>query len=198
MAPSVVDPRLASAMSHPTRVYALKLLCERTATPREIATELGEPLNNVTYHIKQLLGLGCIELVETRSTQGGRVVEHLYRGTRRPYFDADGWNVLNDKEKSGIVAAIMRMVSEDIASAMSGGTFNEREDNHLSRWPLILDEDGWQEVIGVLRQAAENLLEVEQSVAARRADGATTDIHAKVEILHFCSPPPAPTRAEGH
>ncbi len=185
-----VPPQLAAAMSHPTRVHAMTILVARTASPREIAEEIGERLNNVTYHLRQLRELGCIEPVGTERVHGGRVVEHFYRATRRVYFDAAAWAVLNQKEKLELTTVAIRIVSEDIEEAMAAGTFFAQDSAHISRSPMVLDPDGWQEVIEVVTRATEDLIDVATRVAERCAGGEPPSIHAKVEILQFRSPSP--------
>lgn len=187
--PSVTSTRLASAMSHPTRWRAMRVLSERTATPREIAEEIDEPLNNVSYHMKILVDLDCAELVQVRSVHGGRVAEHVYRATTRPYFDVDSWNELDDTEKMAVTSAVMQEVTDDIAVAMSHGTFYEPDDNHLSRTPMQLDTPGWQEVIALLDEASKKLWDIQDRVNARRTPE-TEMLHTKVEILQFRSPAP--------
>jgi DNA-binding transcriptional ArsR family regulator len=185
-----VSPQLAAAMSHPTRVHAMSILLERTASPRQVADEIDERLNNVTYHLNQLRQLGCIELVRTERVHGGRVLEHFYRATQRVYFDEDAWEVLDEKARLGLVGVALRMVSEDIASAMAAGTFFGDDNAHISRSPMVVDEEGWREVVDLVKRATEELFEVEARVADRCAGGGSAEVHAKVEILQFRSPPP--------
>ncbi|MGH7486054.1 MAG: helix-turn-helix domain-containing protein [bacterium] len=187
--PTLVNPRLASAMSHPTRLRTLRVLTEREATPREIAAEIGEPLNNVAYHIKVLKRLGCIELVRINQTRGGRVAEHVYKGTQRPYWDPSDLEQLDDAEKLNVIAGVMQHVSEDIATAMAQGTFYEHDDNHLSRTPMVVDEEGWNEVVELLSDSLDRLLIIQERVNERGASADETKF-AKVAILHFESPAP--------
>jgi predicted ArsR family transcriptional regulator len=188
--PDFVNPRLAAAMSHPTRIHAMCVLVERSASPREVAAEIGEPLNNVTYHINQLVKLGCIQLDRTEPAGGGRVLEHFYRANRHTYFDGDGWDGLAPKAKIGVINTVMRIISEDIAKAMAYGTFYARDDIHVSRSPMALDEEGWQEVADLLKQTTEEMMEIEGRVADRCEEGESPTIRAKVEILQFTSPLP--------
>jgi DNA-binding transcriptional ArsR family regulator len=185
----LINPRLASAMTHPTRVRTLKVLTEREATPREIAEEIGERLNNVGYHIRVLKQLGCIELVRVTQARGGRVSEHLYKCTQRPYFDEAAWERLDNTEKLNVIAAFMHHVSEDIAASMADGTFYEHDDNHLSRTPMVLDKEGWGEVTDLLDGTLGALLEIQDKADQRRA-AATETILAKVAIFQFESPLP--------
>ena len=62
---ALVDQRVAKALSHPLRAHVLAILNERVASPNDMAEQLGEPLGNVSYHVKALVELDCIELVST-------------------------------------------------------------------------------------------------------------------------------------
>jgi DNA-binding transcriptional ArsR family regulator len=195
--PDLVGPQLAAAMSHPTRVRVMSVLTERAASPREIAAKIDEPLNNVTYHVKQLRDLGCIELVRAEPVRGGRVTEHFYRSCRRAYFDESAWDTLTEKERYGVISAIMKMISADIATAIAAGTFFQDGDAHASRSVLHLDDEGWGEVSKVIERATEELFAVEERVATRAADGKPTPIHAKLDILQYRMPPRPPERGPG-
>jgi DNA-binding transcriptional ArsR family regulator len=187
--PDFVSPQLAAAMSHPTRVRVMSILTDRIASPRQMAAEMDEPLNNVTYHVNQLRDLGCIELARTEPVRGGRVVEHFYRPCRRSYFNEDAWDSLTEKERYGVIAAILKMVSQDIATAMAAGTFFEDGDAHASRSVMHLDTDGWQEVVTLTERTIEGLFEIEERVAERGVDGEGPTINAKLDILQYRMPP---------
>jgi DNA-binding transcriptional ArsR family regulator len=186
--PDFISPQLAAAMSHPTRVSAISILSERIASPREIAAEIDEPLNNVTYHVNQLRELGCIELVRTEPVRGGRVTEHFYRASRRAYFDDDSWAVLNEKERNGVILAILKMVSKDIATAMAAGTFLRDGEAHATRSRMPVDDEGWHELNKVIERATNELFAVEERVAARGAEGKPATINAKLDILQYRLP----------
>jgi DNA-binding transcriptional ArsR family regulator len=186
--PDFVSPQLVAAMSHPTRVHTMSILLERTASPRQVAEEIGERLNNVTYHLSQLRKLGCVELVRTEAVRGGRVVEHFYRATQRLYIDGAAWQALGEKAHFNIAAVTLRMISQDITNSMCAGTFFAGGHAHLTRSPMTVDEEGWREVTGVIENALEQLFQVEARVAERTADGTPADIHAKVELMQFRSP----------
>lgn len=187
--PNLTSPQLATAAAHPTRVHVLAILNDRNASPRELAAELREPLNNVSYHVDVLRRLGCIELVETRPAANGRVVEHVYRAIERSYFDDEAWNELGEKEKQIVATSLVRLISEDINRAIARGTFFESDDNHISRTPMTVDEQGWLEVVGVLDRTLGELLDIKERADERRVSGSTT-IPTKVEIIHFKSPAP--------
>jgi DNA-binding transcriptional ArsR family regulator len=189
--PSLVDPRLAAALAHPTRVHALTVLSQRPASPRELAEELDLPTRHVAYHIKRLTELGCVELAHEKAAGGGRVVEHIYRATQRAYFDADGWESLDDREKRGVTTTILRLASEDINEAMATGTIHEPDDNHISRTVMAVDEPGWTEVVTVLNNAVEEIIDIQERIAERTAGNETAvTMLTKILIFQFRAPEP--------
>lgn len=187
-----VSPQLAAALAHPTRVGVMSVLIEGPASPRQMAEAIDEPLNNVTYHVKQLRDLGCIELDRVERRAGGRVLERFYRATQRAYFDDDAWEVLNEQERLGVLWSIVRMMSKDITDAMTAGTFfGEDYDIHLTRSPMTVDEEGWEEVAALLNRSTKELFEITERVEERHAEGGPEPtIYTKVQMLQFRSPSP--------
>jgi DNA-binding transcriptional ArsR family regulator len=195
--PILISPQLVKACAHPTRLRLLTILKERTASPSELAVATGEALNNVSYHIKKLAQLGCIELVRVESVKGDRVVQRFYRATVRPYVDAEDWDAMNDSEKHAVWTTLMLMVNEDLSEAMASGTFYDPDDNHLSRTPMVVDAEGWEEIIFLLDDVAlERLPAIQENVYARAKDGEAKRMNVRVEILHFRSPD-SKKKAEG-
>jgi DNA-binding transcriptional ArsR family regulator len=187
-----VSPHLAAALSHPTRVGVMSVLVEGSASPREMAEVIDEPLNNVTYHVKQLRDLGCIELDRVERRAGGRVFERFYRASQRAYFDDDAWAVLSDGERLDVLWSVVRLMSKDIATAMAAGTFfGEDYDIHATRSPMSVDEEGWGEIAALLNRSTKELFQIERRVEERCAEGADASIHAKVQMLQFRSPDPS-------
>jgi len=176
-------------VAHPTRVHLLAILDVRTASPKELAEELGERINNVGYHIKVLRDLDCIELVEERPTQGSRVTEHFYKANRVPLLDQDIWDQLDANGKWAVVTSIMRVSSQDLNESFAAGVFMDPDDNHLSRTPLIVDGEGWEEVTTILDEALERLFDVRENVSKRtQKDAGIATMPIKVQMFQFRSP----------
>lgn len=183
----LIVPELATALRHPTRSYALTILVDRVASPKEIASELNCTIRHVTYHLGVLEDLGCVELVRTEPAGGGRVVEHFYKATRRPWLDRQSWAHLDGADQQGVTSTLMELVSADIEEAMTAGTFSDPSDNHLSRTPMTVDGEGWNEVVALLSNTLDGLMDIQGRVSNRSAP--ETELQPiKVEILHFRSP----------
>ena len=85
-----LDERLAKALSHPLRQRILQRLNEGgVQSPNELSRELGDPLGNVSYHVRILRELDCVELVRTEQRRGA--LEHYYRATAQPWLDDKQW-----------------------------------------------------------------------------------------------------------
>src|SRR4051794_16812566 len=89
---TTIDDRVFKAIAHPLRQRLLHRLGKGVASPRQLAAELGEPLNSVSYHIKILKKYGAIELVENKQVRS--VIEHFYRATTRPWIEEEHWTLL--------------------------------------------------------------------------------------------------------
>lgn len=190
--PRLINDKLITAMGHPTRVHAVMVLNQRTASPSEIAKELDRSVRHVAYHLEVLEKLGCIELVVKKPAGGGRVVESFYRATERSWFDREAWEqVEDDKTRIGVTMPILSLMSEDIAQAMIGNTFEEK-DNHVSRTPMVVDDDGWEEVVSLLSETLEELIEIQTRVNERLTPESETKL-ARVQIIQFRSPEGEPS-----
>jgi hypothetical protein len=190
--PPPVQINLHKALAHPIRWRVLVALDGgRTASPVELADELGEGLALVSYHVRKLHELECLELVETRPVRGA--VEHFYRAVVRPWYDDQVWSELTLAERWGISGAALDAIGQDIRSAASAGTIDSRPDRHISRSPLALDDEGWSE----LATRLDALLEDAQAIAAaslsRIAAGDTepAPLRARLMMLLFEAAPDA-------
>src|SRR5436190_4907698 len=146
--PTTIDQRMVKSIAHPTRMRILTLLNQKTASPVELADELGEPLGNVSYHVRILLDLESIELVDTVPRRGA--LEHYYRALKRPWFKAADWQQLPASARRSVSDAVLAQVWKEVNEATKHGLFDARTDRHLSRTTLVLDDRGWQEVAELL------------------------------------------------
>ncbi|MBA3263260.1 MAG: helix-turn-helix transcriptional regulator [Thermoleophilaceae bacterium] len=183
-----VDQRLVRAIGHPLRLRLLTIFNERVASPSDLAAELGEPIGNVSYHTRILARLGCVELVKTKQVRGA--VEHYYRAVVRPIFSDDDWAELPPSIRKSLAGAVLTEIADDMGAAANEGGF-DRDDVHLSRTPLVLDQRGWQELNDRLQEIGEQALEIQAQSAARlQAEGAR-DSEAAALVLMLFEPPTA-------
>jgi DNA-binding transcriptional ArsR family regulator len=109
------DPRLVKALAHPLRVQILRTLEERTASPSELAEELGVPLPNLSYHIRMLVQLDLLKLVKTRPRRGA--IEHYYQAKGKVLLTAKAWDAIPEVVKRGALAESIRLVARTVGAA---------------------------------------------------------------------------------
>jgi DNA-binding transcriptional ArsR family regulator len=190
-----VDQRLVKALAHPLRVQILMILNERMASPNELSKELEEGLSQVSYHVKVLKDFECIEMVKTEPRRGA--VEHYYRATARAFFTDTEYQHLPDSIKPGATAAVMRMMMEDVSSALEGGTFTARDDMHLSWTPGVVDEQGWEESVALVNETLERAIAIHAGSAKRLAKSSEEGIPTTVVLMNFEGVSPEAKSAKG-
>jgi DNA-binding transcriptional ArsR family regulator len=175
-----LDEALLKAISHPLRHRLLGLLDDRTASPNELARELGLPLGRVSYHIRLLADLGVIELVRTEPRRGA--LEHFYRAVTRGWFSEEDWQRLPRAARRGIVGQSLQRIFSDVTAAVDAGGFDGPV-SQVKSTSLELDERGLEELSEVLASTAERVKAINAESADRRAgvDGVTTEL----ALLHF-------------
>src|ERR1700754_4661846 len=125
-----VEQVVAKAFAHPLRVQILIILNERVASPNLLSQELGQSLNLVAYHVRVLEKYDCIELVDTKQRRGA--TEHFYRATRRQFLTDSEWARIPQSLRPGLSGAMLKSVFDDIEEAVKSGSFDDKEDRHLT------------------------------------------------------------------
>ncbi|HEV7615089.1 MAG TPA: hypothetical protein VGO36_02530 [Solirubrobacterales bacterium] len=179
------DQTLIKALSHPVRASALTILNQRVASPKEISDELNEEVGKVSYHVKELRNLGCVELVDTAQRRGA--TEHYYRGVAQAYLSDSFWATLSEAVRGGISVTGLQVLIAGAREAIEAGTFDARADRHLSCVALSLDEQGWVEAVELLDATLKRLVEIGAESDSR---GDLNRINATFGLLGFESPGP--------
>lgn len=156
-----LDELIAYVVKHPIRVDALAIFNEQTASTAEVAEIMGLPVGKVSHHIKDLFDAGCIEVVRTEQRRGAQ--ERYYCASLRPNISDAVWGRMSRSDRSEISGLVFQAIMAEGLGALRVGTFDSRENRHLSWRVLNLDEEGWRELVG---EKAESLEEIE-SIQAR-------------------------------
>jgi len=181
--PEGITQQLAKALAHPLRVRILSSLHKGISSPNQLAQELGEPLGNVSYHVKTLLEYDCVELVKTEPRRGA--VEHFYRATERAFFSDSDWAKIPASARKGISGVLLESIGQSATDAMVAGTIEARSDSHLSETSLILDEQGWKELNKALAETLNRGIEIQEEAASRLAGDKSGAIQTKLAMMHF-------------
>jgi Helix-turn-helix domain len=193
----VIDPRVAKAFTHPLRGHVWVTLCERgEASPKEIADELGILVSEVSYHFRELKKRRLIKLVRTEQRRG--FAEHFYE-PKEPvlYFDDSDWMRIPAPIRSTFSGDMLRQIIEEAVMALEAGSFDARS-RHLSRTWLLVDEQGWKEVMQVAEGALEQILAIQKLCVKRRAKSSQPGIPVSVVMASFETAAGIARRDAGH
>ena len=186
MTTTTVDTKLMKALAHPLRQQLLIALSERVASPSELAEELGEPLGNVSYHVRMLVDLGCIELVSTTPRRGA--LEHHYKAVVRPLLDDTSYGSFPTSTKRALLGDVLKEIWGDISAAADADAF-DTDQLHVSRQPLTLDEQGWEDVAKTLADAVYAIQDIKSQSAERLAKDGGEGVESILAVLHFRAAP---------
>jgi DNA-binding transcriptional ArsR family regulator len=186
---ALLDQDLVNALSHPLRGHILDTLNETIASPSDLAREVGADVNYVAYHVKELEKIGYVELVKTEPRRGA--VEHFYRASRKFIIDEEEWERLPAVVKDGVSAGFFQCLLEEVKDALEAGTFGARHD-HLSRTRLRVDEQGWEALSAMLKEAMERVLEIQAECEKRLEASGEEAIPVSVTMAGFEAARPSP------
>lgn len=178
-----VNQDLVKSLAHELRAEILAILNERMASPNELAKELGEGLSQVSYHVKVLKDYNVITLVKTEPRRGA--VEHYYRATSRAYLTDRDWHELPESARVAMSADLFQMILDDVVASLEGEVFDRREDRHMSWTPMMVDEQGWKEINGILDGALKQVLKAQSSAVKRLAKSKEDGINMSVSMIGY-------------
>jgi DNA-binding transcriptional ArsR family regulator len=178
------DARLVKGLAHPLRIQILRVLQDGVASPSEISETIDAPLGNVSYHVRFLARVGLIELASTKPRRGA--VEHYYRAAGRVLVSDEAWAQVPQVVRNSLFSSTLDQVGRVIGLAAASGGF-EREDTHVSRTTLTVDDEGFAEIAGELAALMERANAIETESARRlAADGReVTTISADLVMMLF-------------
>jgi DNA-binding transcriptional ArsR family regulator len=183
---SSMETTLAAIVAHPTRARAFTILTERTASPVEIAQEINKDVGHVGYHVRKLLQLNLVELVDERPVRGA--VEHFYRAIERPVVSEEEFAALSVPEREVFTRYIMQRLVADVARSMDDNLFAARTNHAILRMPMLVDEEGFQEMCELHTELLERTMEV-QARSAERMTGSAEEGIATVSASTFFEVP---------
>jgi hypothetical protein len=179
-----LDSTLGAIVAHPLRARCLTILTERIASPKEIANEIDEEVGNVAYHVKVLKEMETIELVDTAQRRGA--TEHFWRAIKRPQVTDAEYAELSVEERLRFDRFILQLSVADAAIAIETGSFAERPDHHVARFPAPVDDQGFKELNAIYNDALAKAIEIQATSAERmQKDPDAIAIQARVVSMVF-------------
>ncbi len=182
--------RVAKLMADELRIKIVAELNMREMSPKGFHEEFGGgSISRVSRAFDLLAEFGW--LFQTRTETGGKrrgAVEHFYRATQAAVFYNEIWSPLPQSMKEMISGGIFEELSERVRKAMEAGTIDARDDRHFSWMPLLLDEQGWGNVLKRIDAIFHWLFEEQEEANLRMAESGEKPIPMTVALAAFESP----------
>jgi len=164
------------------RTRILGLLDGRVASPRQLSDELDAPLQNVSYHVRELAKLGLIKLVRTTQRRGA--IEHHYKAVAAPHVSDEAWSELPPIVRHRMTAAGLSEIFKHVDAAAAGGGFTA-DDAHLSRTQLVLDAKGRKALTKELEATLARVDRIEEQARKRLGNDHASEQRMTLVILRF-------------
>jgi hypothetical protein len=164
------------------RTQILGLLDGRVASPRELSDELEAPLQNVSYHVRELAKLNLIKLVRTTQRRGA--IEHHYKAVATPHVSDATWSELPPIVRQRMAAAGLSEIFNQASAAAANGGFTG-DDAHISRTTLVLDQKGRQALARELDATLARVEKIQQQARKRLGNDGGADKRMELVVLGF-------------
>jgi DNA-binding transcriptional ArsR family regulator len=183
-----VNEKVFKVLSHPLRGHIFILLRERVAAPSELAELLGEQVEKVAYHCRQMAkpDIGVIELVATDNRHGG--TKHYYRATARPLLDTEEWAEIPKPVRELETTRSAQLVVSDLSAAIKEGTFDSHDARSLLRSPMVIDSQGIHESAEVMMEALDKHSDIQARASQRLAESGEEGTNFRAILLAFPMP----------
>lgn len=140
------------------------------ASAAELARASGLPADKVRKHLRKMKEDGLIESVRTEEHRG--TVEHFYSLTGEMIMDAEELEDLSFDDRRRMRSYILKLaVAEAIAGLVTRPTERglKRVENPVVRYPMIVDEEGWSELVEIHTESFWRLKKAKERIDARLA-----------------------------
>jgi hypothetical protein len=102
----------------------------------------------------------------------------------RPFLDDAHFAKLPAERRELLNGLTLRDIARRIDDSMASGGFRHHQ-THVSLPRLLLDDEGWQEVVDLLAGVLEEIMMIEAEAAQRAASSGEELSASAMAILHF-------------
>lgn len=177
-----VDQQMVRALGHPLRVEILRQLEAGPSGPKRLSDRIGEPLGNVSYHMKVLYRCGCVELIETIPSRGA--VEHIYKLKPQGAIGSGAWREVPPALRTHYAGSSLAAFTSRAVEALDAGTAESREGSGVTWLSLNVDEEGWKELRQMLGRVEKRFRAVADK-SAERMESAEDALPVIVAVAAF-------------
>ncbi len=187
-----IDRNVLKGMANTVRNQILAILNERRGSATGLSEELGLDFWEVHYEMEVLRKAKLIK--EAGQRKRGNTTEIFYVATARAYIDPSEWPEVADPIKAGLRASLFQNIWVDVVTAISEETYDSLDDSytssHMNWTPMIVDRQGWEDLMAILLRVAKEAIEIQKESAERLIAEDAEGISCTVATLGFTSANP--------
>jgi predicted ArsR family transcriptional regulator len=183
----LVDNRVEAHLHHLRRQILSCLTHMGPSSPSRLAKVLDERTNDVNYHMKRLVELGCAELVEVETFEDRPPVK-IYRATERYLVETQDWDGLPQSVKEGSTGETGQLFIDDMVAAIKARTLGVHPHHALIQQRLAVDQQGLEEAVEIAEDAMQRFEDLQVRVLDRLS-GETPTITMSALTACFELPP---------
>lgn len=155
------------AVGHRIRVHILIVLNEGTYTTGQIAEIIGEPVNNVSNHVREMADGGSIELAKTE--QIGNITRYYYRAVEMPYYSQEEAEALTPEQRQVTAGLVVQSASAEVMAALWAEKLADPRTCLAWDW-YDVDQEGREDLEDEQKRFLERVREIEVEATNRRAE----------------------------
>lgn len=177
-------------MSYLPRAEAFRVIRDKAPiSTKGVAEELGVGVQGLSYHIRKLKDLGCIEEVGSRRVKNA--VETFYRPTEQHMVLTEEWDELAELDPNAaelLVDDFMQSIVDDYTASRKARIVGLDKEFFITRTPLLLDPEGVEEALEASEEYEKQMLDIATRSANRRGENGTEEIHISSSVAFFKMP----------
>lgn len=168
----------------PLRLAIVSHLSRGAASAAETAEEVGAPAKEVRYLLRRMREAGLVEVAGRGS--GPRARENLYSVDPASLVleESDLAHVSQGALEEAHIRLLRLLFREALESAQSG-RLSARQEHTLIRFPISVDEEGWNEVSEIHDQALREVIKAQERCFGRLAQSGEEPVQGMAAIFFF-------------
>lgn len=180
--PKAIEEVVQYALGHKIRVHILITLNDGIYTAVQLAEIIGEPLNNVSNHLRKMLEDGSVEIA--KEERKGNVVQYWYRAVEIPYYSREAAEEMTRLQRQMTAGAIYQSGSAEVMAALYAGNLTDPRTVLFWHWYNV-DERGREEMDAENLRYLERMREIEVESTNRRAKSGDDAMSMLVNLAVF-------------
>jgi DNA-binding transcriptional ArsR family regulator len=164
--PKGIEEVVQYALGHKIRVHILIVLNDGIFTAAQLAEIIGEPLNNVSNHLRKMLEDGAVEVA--KEERKGNVVQYWYRAVELPFYSQETAEGMTHLQRQMIAGAIVQSGSAEVLAALYAGKLADPRTVLFWHW-YDVDPQGREDLEAENVRYLERVKEIQTESDSRRA-----------------------------